>query len=224
MIDTSFVQQSYTNLQLSFRGAERQAPSVLSLALQFSAVMRVKATDGTHSSKMGTEDRLNLIIAEFHSHPGMISKFHLDEQKQKAVLHLLVGTTPETRAAMQMHLNWHKWKECAFSSDLLKSSRWLLSAFPKNVKSNFKKLLTVTPDVQEAFIENHIATFNSKTKRVKASVRSKHRPTLGEWDKMVDYTCVMFHAAEEAAIFWSEHESKKLEAVRSVHSAFMARR
>ena len=86
MIDTSFVQQSYTNLQLSFRGAERQAPSVLSLALQFSAVMRVKATDGTHSSKMGTEDRLNLIIAEFHSHPGMISKFHLDEQKQKGCL------------------------------------------------------------------------------------------------------------------------------------------
>ena len=84
--------------------------------------------------------------------------------------------------------------------------------------------MTVTADVQEAFIENHIATFNLKTKWVKASVRCKHRPTVGEWDKMVDYTCVMFHAAEEAAKFWSEDDSKKLEVVRSVHSAFMARR
>ena len=95
---------------------------------------------------------------------------------------------------------------------------------PKNVKSHFKKLLTVTADVQEAFIENHIATFNLKTKRVKASVRCKHRPTVGEWDRMVDYACVMFHAAEEAAKFWSEDDSKKLEVVQSVHSAFMARR
>ena len=224
MIDTTIMQQSFTNLQLSFRGAERQPPSALSLALQFSAVIEAKAEDGTHSSKLGTEDRLNLIIAEFQNHPGVIAKFHLDENKQKAVLHLLVRTTPETRAAMQAHLNWHKWKECALSSELLRSSRWLLSAYPKNVKSHFKKLLTVTADVQEAFIENHIATFNLKTKRVKASVRCKHRPTVGEWDRMVDYACVMFHAAEEAAKFWSEDDSKKLEVVQSVHSAFMARR
>ena len=223
MMDTSKSQQSYINLALSYRGAERQAPSILSLALTFSSIMRSKSDEGSHSKSLTTEERLQLIIQEWHAQPGVIAKWHLDESKQKSVLNMLVGTTAETRQAIQRHLNFHRWRESSLSSDLLRSSRWLVSACPKNVKESQRKLLTVTPEVQLRFIENHIQTFCHNTKRVKASVRSRHRPSLQEWDKLVDYSCVMTAVMEAASAQHAENPDTQASVLASLEQAFMSR-
>lgn len=223
MVDTSLTERNFLNIQLSFRGAERQAPSVLSLALTFSEIMRSKADEGVHSSKLSTEERLQAVVNEFNSRQGVISKWHLDDTKTRAVLNMLVGTTANTRAAIQRHLDFHRWRECSLSSDLPWSSRWLLGTWPRACKDSLRKLLTVTPEIQEAFLENHIAHFCQVTRRVKPSVRSKHRPSVNDWDRMVDYTCVIVALKDEALSFWEDDQTKQDAVVNSLDAAFMAR-
>lgn len=50
VLDKDEASKSYLNLQLSFRGSERQAPSVLTLAVTFSHVMESKSKSGEQST------------------------------------------------------------------------------------------------------------------------------------------------------------------------------
>ena len=82
LINKTTVECCFTNLQLSFRGAERQAPHVLSLALMFSKVMQASAEDGSHPSSWGTEERLKAVINAFNSKDGVLAKWAVDEHSR----------------------------------------------------------------------------------------------------------------------------------------------
>jgi hypothetical protein len=82
------------NLSMSFRGAERQAPSVLSMALRFSAIMDMKAATGAHTEAMSTEERLRQVVEDFHNTKGMLLRWHLDDTKFYAMLNIIIGTSP----------------------------------------------------------------------------------------------------------------------------------
>ena len=123
--------RSYLNLQLSYRGSERQPPSCLSLALTFSSVLLEKSQNGEHDASLNTENRLRLATDEFNSQPGMIQRWRVDEDRFKACLNLIVGTTPGARCLIQHHLNFHKWQLSCFTAELLRSTRWLLGASPR---------------------------------------------------------------------------------------------
>lgn len=224
LINKTTVECCFTNLQLSFRGAERQAPHVLSLALMFSKVMQASAEDGSHPSSWGTEERLKAVINAFNSKDGVLAKWAVDEEKEKAILNILVGTTPTTRQLISTHLSYHKWKESSFTSELLKSSRWLLGAMPKNCKPPFKQLLAVSPSGQENFIRNHIAKYLHDTRKVRASTKPKFRPSVQEWDKVVNYTQVMEGVKAEVKEFFKEDPQKATEVNARVQEAFMSRR
>ena len=223
MINQDLSQRAFCNLKLSYRGSERQAPSSLSLALTFSSIMQAKAAEGSHAG-MSTEERLRQVTNEWHNTPGVINRWHLDEGKQKAILNLLIGTSAETRACIQQHLHYFKWKDSALCSDLLRSSRWLIGAVPKAASgASTKKILTVTAGAQEAFIQNYIEGFIRATKKVKPTARGKLRASVAEWDRLMDYACVMYHARTEAEDRWS-HDQTKCEAVlESIETAFMSR-
>ena len=45
---------------------------------------------------------------------------------------------------MAAHLNFHKWKECAFSVEQFRSPRWLLGSKPKGCPEELTKILTVS--------------------------------------------------------------------------------
>lgn len=222
-VDQSMTQRAFTNLQLSYRGSERQPPSVLSLALTFSAAMQEHDLSGRHSAKMTTDERLKSVIDEYHCLPGLLTRYRIDDDKRKAVLNLLQGTSKESRALIQGHLDFHRWKECAFTADLLKSSRWLLGAVPRNAKDTMKRLLVVTPTVQQAFLKNVIWTFAAGSKKVKASSRGKLRLTQSDWDQLVDYTCIMMALESDAKDVLGDEPEKRLEVVNSIEQAFYAR-
>ena len=80
--------QSFRNLSLSFRGAERQAPSVLQIALRFSKIMERQS--GSVSGN--TETRLKRVVASFNASPGLHVKHQIDNEKERTVLNLIVGT------------------------------------------------------------------------------------------------------------------------------------
>lgn len=96
-VDQSMTQRAFTNLQLSYRGSERQPPSVLSLALTFSAAMQEHDLSGRHSAKMTTDERLKSVIDEYHCLPGLLTRYRIDDDKRKAVLNLLQGTSKESQ-------------------------------------------------------------------------------------------------------------------------------
>lgn len=84
--------QTFRNLSLSFRGSERQAPSVLNMALRFSAVMDRQAKDGMSGT---TESRLKRVLTEFNSSPGLHVKHPLDTDKERAIFNLICGTSKD---------------------------------------------------------------------------------------------------------------------------------
>ena len=81
-------QQSFRNMSLSFRGAERQAPSVLQMALRFSQIMdrQGSATSGN------TETRLKKVIKQFNSSEGLHVRHQIDADKERSILNLIIGT------------------------------------------------------------------------------------------------------------------------------------
>ena len=81
--------QSFRNLSLSFRGAERQPPSVLQMALRFSAIMDRQAANGMTST---TEARLKRVIGEFNNSPGLHVKHQVDCDRERTILNLIVGS------------------------------------------------------------------------------------------------------------------------------------
>ena len=48
-------------------------------------------------------------------------------------------------------------------------------------------------------MRNHILAFLRAGKRIRASARSKCRPHPDDFEKAVDYCCIMHHMLEEAA-------------------------
>ena len=224
MVDQNAASQSFENLTLSYRGSERQSPSVLSLALQMSHVMTFKSESGLHPKEWNTETRLRSVVDELHSRAGFLSKWQLDQDKFKAVLNLLVGSTPESRAVITCHLNHHKYQFSAFSSDLLRNPRWLTGAYPSKAGQNLKALLTVKPESQVWFLKNHVHTFVNNVRRVKMSSRNRMRATPAEWEKAVDYTCVMYEIYQLAREFHAADETALNKSLDAVFQAFMARR
>ena len=83
--------QSFKNLSLSFRGAERQAPTVLQMALRFSKVMD-RQSDTQHGN---TESRLKKVVAQFNSSPGLHAKHQLDADKERTILNIIIGTSKD---------------------------------------------------------------------------------------------------------------------------------
>lgn len=223
VLDTSVASRSYLSLQLSFRGSERQAPSILTLALTFSAVMTEKASTGQHDPSMSTEQRLKTVVTEFNDQPGLIAKWRVDSDREKAVLNLLMGTTKGTRALIQAHLDFHKWAYSAFTSELLRSSRWLVSACPRNCKESMRKTLTVTAQVQEDFIANIISWYVFQTRKVKLTSRARCRASQQEWDDLVSYSCIMNKLKEEASETLKDDPDNLSGVLDQLHQAFLNR-
>ena len=180
--------------------------------------------DGSHPATWGTEERLKAVINAFNSKDGVLAKWAVDEERERAILNILVGTTSTTRQLISTHLSYHKWKESSFTSDLLKSSRWLLGAVPKNCKPPFKQLLAVSASGQENFIRNHIAKYLHDTRKIRGSTKPKFRPSVQEWDRVVNYTQVMEGVKAEVREFFKEDPEKAAEVNARVHEAFMSRR
>ncbi len=90
----SAADRSYRNLTLSFRGAERQQPNALQLALRFSKLMELAESDGTHLPSMSTHERLIDVINVWHANSGLPTKHRLDDDKVRSVGNIVVGTCP----------------------------------------------------------------------------------------------------------------------------------
>lgn len=104
----------------------------------------------------------------------------------------------------------------------LRSTRWLLSASPRHAKEKLKILLTVDQDVQSSFLRNYITWFSSNTRKVKPAARGRLRLSVAEWDKLVDYTCVMRAVTKEIKLSVASEEGQD-RAIQLVEDAFMAR-
>lgn len=103
------VDRSYRNITLSFRGSERQAPSTLQLALRFSRIIEIKATQGLHPEDWSTEQRLSAIVQEFNDTSGLQAKHRIEEDRYKAVLNLLSGSCDESWYILVMVFFIHRW-------------------------------------------------------------------------------------------------------------------
>ncbi|CAK9091123.1 unnamed protein product [Durusdinium trenchii] len=84
--------RSFRNIQLSFRGSERQAPNSLQLSLRFARVMEVRAEEERHLPDWTTDQRLSEVVAEFNATPGLGAKHRIEDDRYKAIFNLVSGT------------------------------------------------------------------------------------------------------------------------------------
>ena len=84
--------QSYRNLMLSYRGSERQPPNTLQLALRFSQIMDLRDQEKVHAKTLSTQDRLDLVIDEYHRTSGLQMKHKVDEDRAKSCYNIIAGT------------------------------------------------------------------------------------------------------------------------------------
>ena len=99
---------------------------------------------------------------------------------------------------MMHHLAFVKWKDSAFSSEQLRTTRWLLGARPRGLPEALVQVLTVTPLAQSMLIELHIKAFQVATRRLKPSAWCRKRASPEEFDKLVDYACIVAALRTEA--------------------------
>lgn len=222
-VNKSVEAQVYLNMTLSYRGSERQAPSVLSLALQFSHVMAHKASHGLHDGSWNTEKRLRDVVNELHDSDGFLAKWGVDDMKFKAILNMLIGTSESARNIVQAHLHHHKWQFSAFTSELLRNSRWLIGATPAKAAEGLKAILTMDEKCQVWFLKLHISTFLNAIRRVKQSSRAKCRASVNEWERTADYTCVMRELWKQAREFLKDDEPRKLAVVKQLKDCLLSR-
>ena len=123
----------------------------------------------------------------------------------------------ECRDLMSQHLSFVKWKDSCFSTEQLRSVRWLLGARPKNVPENFAECLTVTPLAQSMLMELHIKSFMAATRRMKAATRNRARANPEEFDRLVDFSCVFAHIRTAAK------RATKADVDSKIMSAFLAK-
>ena len=91
---------------------------------------------------------------------------------------------------MAAHLNFHKWKECAFSVEQFRSPRWLLGSRPKGCPEELTKILTVSQISQPMHIKVLIQSFTTAGKKLRASAKAKMRPGVEDFNKLADFACV----------------------------------
>ena len=208
------VETGFINMMLSF-GGERQPPNMLQMALRFSSAMDARSVQGVHSKDLSVEDRLRKVIKEFHQTDGMLSKWHLDEDRIMAVLGLITGTSGTSRDLIANHLHRFKWSQSALNSELLKKPRWLLTANPRGCASHFKVMLTVTETSQKMFLTLVFHQFHCRTRKSRPSQKAKHRLSPAEWDAWVNFSCVYATVIKEAALLATKPD------MEMIHKAFL---
>lgn len=197
------------------QGGERQPPNMLQMALRFSSAMDARSVQGVHSKDLSVEDRLRKVIKEFHQTDGMLSKWHLDEDRIMAVLGLITGTSGTSRDLIANHLHRFKWSQSALNSELLKKPRWLLTANPRGCASHFKVMLTVTETSQKMFLTLVFHQFHCRTRKSRPSQKAKQRLSPAEWDAWVNFSCVYATVIKEAALLATKPD------MEMIHKAFL---
>lgn len=182
--------RSFKNVVLSYRGAERQAPNGLQLALTMSSIMELRMKSQEHPQAWTTEERLRAVVNDFHATPGLNAKNHVDEDKFKGILNLISGTTCHTRDLIAAHLHHNKWAYSAFSVEQFKSQRWLLGSAPKMAVCAMRKALVVTEEAQSLHIQLVVKTFADEGRKLRPSARSRKRLTAEQWERYCDFACV----------------------------------
>ena len=109
---------NFHSLMLSYRGAERQRPSLLQQALKFAAVIADrKKQDATNDQSV--DDWVNQVVGEYNDQKTVIGvkQWQISEDSRRSIVNLLIGTTDEVRGVIKGHLNFHKWKESGATSN-----------------------------------------------------------------------------------------------------------
>lgn len=190
MFNTDVALQNYEHLLLSFRGAERQRPSVIVQAMRFQKIYLEKK-DMPEFTGRSVEDCLNRIIDGYNSHKGIdgVKRFQITRDQRTSVLNLVTGTDDTTKQLIMGHLNFTKWTDSGAPSCLtsclcklvvqstrLFFGRFLITcacfkmsrvpAFNEQLMKSKRWLLTARPRVPEAPNWEHLLTVSAEVQEL----------------------------------------------------------
>ena len=157
---------------------------------------------------------MKAVCKDFHENCGLTQKHRIDDDKFKSLVNLISGTTSATRAVIAEHLNHAKWKECAFSSEQFRSSRWTIGTAPKLQQCPMKKALAVTEESQRMHLQLVVSHFLESGRRLRPSARARMRLSQESFDRFSDFACVYAATLVEARQLTTFTPEKEAEIMR----------
>jgi hypothetical protein len=110
--------ENFRHMELSYKGSERQRPSILQQTLRLQHILEA-------SGRAITESNILLLVDEWNNQPFVIAvpKWKISKAGRIAITNLSVSVTRVTLDIMVAHLHWWKWAECCALLEQIRG-RW----------------------------------------------------------------------------------------------------
>ncbi|CAK9072442.1 Uncharacterized protein SCF082_LOCUS35628, partial [Durusdinium trenchii] len=160
---------SFENMQLSTQGAERQRKDILKTALRFEQLLVERRRT---SSDMNDSEILAELVTKYNQYRAnaAIKKWQVSADGHQAIWAIIIGLDEISRSLIKQHLDHNKWEESG-----------------------------VTPEVQHLHIKKYNMWWATNCRKMKRSMRSRHRWSEENWNRNVDHCCVAVWACNEIA-------------------------
>ena len=124
---------------------------------------------------------------------------------------------------MRHHLDFHKWKEAAFSTEQLRGQRWLIGSSPKSqgCPAELKRCLTVSEEAQTLHLRLVVASYVEAGRRLRASARPRMRLSTSQFDAYCDFACVYATALSDARLLSSWTDAKEQAVMKAFFQRFL---
>ncbi|CAK9079157.1 unnamed protein product [Durusdinium trenchii] len=189
---------SFENMQLSTQGAERQRKDILKTALRFEQLLVERRRT---SSDMNDSEILAELVTKYNQYRAnaAIKKWQVSADGHQAIWAIIIGLDEISRSLIKQHLDHNKWEESGYNEALLKAKRHQLNETVKGCNAVWQAILVVTPEVQHLHIKKYNMWWAMNCRKMKRSMRSRHRWSEENWNRNVDHCCVAVWACNEIA-------------------------
>ena len=153
----------YSALAASQQLKERQALSLVAMALRLNAAMEELAVErgiAMSEANPGTLAKLlEAVVIEFNQHGivGVSDRYKLNRHNQTAMEHMLIHCCPEALREIQGILNFMPERKSPFRVMVLESSRWLLGSGGKGAGNDIWSAMLTMDRVKQTLMMQIIA-------------------------------------------------------------------
>ena len=130
------------------------------------------------------------------------------------------------RDVIRQHLDHHKWKESAFSTEQLRGPRWMLGTSPKSAgcPPELKRCLTVSAEAQRMHLQLVVAMFVEAGRRLRPSARPRMRVSSSKFDSLCDFACIYATALADARLLSTWTPEKEAAVIKAFFQQLLVKK
>ena len=128
----------------------------------------------------------------------------------------------ETRSIIRAHVDHNKWQLRAFSTEQLRSQRWMINASPKSAScpQELKKALSVNEEAQVLHLKLTVQCFQESGRRLRPTARPRVRWSPQAFEAHCDFACIYASVLREGRLLASWTQEKEDAVLKAFYQKF----